>query len=111
MNSERKSTQCPDCGALGKSWWTKHRGYFYRCPEKHEWDKPKKATGWRPIETAPKDGEEFLAYRHDAGVFTAWWETDCDDADEVMWTARGEDLTGDHPTHWMPFPKPPRATK
>lgn len=64
-------------------------------------------NGWSPIETAPKDGQQFLVYREDAGVFVAWWESDRDDGDEIMWTPEGEDLTADHPTHWMPFPKPP----
>ncbi|WP_293421864.1 hypothetical protein, partial [Phenylobacterium sp.] len=29
--------------------------------------------GWRPIETAPKDGTEFIAFRPDQGVFIARW--------------------------------------
>lgn len=49
---------------------------------------------WQPIETAPKDGQEILAYRHPHGVFLmpGYW---------------GNDMY--QMTHWMPMPKPPAA--
>jgi hypothetical protein len=64
------------------------------------------AMQWRPIETAPRDGTEFLAYRPDAGVFTASY----DDEQECWFANYGfEDIVDDLPTHWMPLPPPPPA--
>lgn len=62
------------------------------------------AMQWRPIEEAPKDGTEFIAYRPDAGVFTASY-----DPEQECWFANHgyEDITDDQPTHWMPLPPPP----
>lgn len=62
------------------------------------------AVQWRPIEEAPKDGTEFIAYRPDAGVFTASY-----DPEQECWFANHgyEDITDDQPTHWMPLPPPP----
>jgi hypothetical protein len=74
---------------------------------------------WQSFETAPEDGDVILAYRADAGVFTAhfveedwrrWYQTKPSEADYCWFTTCGEDLTGDLPTHWMPLPPPPGAT-
>lgn len=61
------------------------------------------ANGWMPIETAPKDGTDFLALcsyqrKHHQmvgcfapkGTFVSW---------PGRWDYR--------PTHWQPLPKPP----
>jgi len=75
-------------------------------------------AGWRDIESAPETGETILAYRSDAGVFTAHYVED--DAHlsspmnppegECYWfTTGGDDLTDDMPTHWMPLPPPPES--
>lgn len=63
-------------------------------------------VGWRPIETAPKDGTHILVWmRHEAygfkaeGVDTARW-TDHNGGGWVTW------LSGT-PTHWMPLPSAP----
>lgn len=69
---------------------------------------------WQPIETAPRDGTEILAYRRDAGVFTIHFVAPADmivsDDEEPCWfSLNGDDLTDDMPTHWMPLPKPPRT--
>ncbi len=57
---------------------------------------------WQPIETAPKDGEQFLIC--------------LENYEDVRWvdlsepnTVYSEDMWGDFvwPTHWMPLPHPP----
>jgi len=64
----------------------------------------------KPIETAPKDGTEFIVFRDDAGVFTARYVASNDDGEMFLASMYGEDLTGDMmPTHWMPLPPPPEA--
>lgn len=60
--------------------------------------------GWRPIETAPKDGTNVLMYR-DGNVKQAHWL-----ADEQAWGSRRHGWkfsAWDGPTHWMPIPPPP----
>lgn len=49
---------------------------------------------WQPIETAPKDGQDILAYRHPHGAFLIprYWGNDTYQM-----------------THWMPLPQPPDA--
>ena len=85
---------------------------------------------WQPIETAPKDGTEILAWRVDYGVLVVRWtsaaafmttseiEAECrDGADWVDiedWFCAdfiaGCRLEGSEaPTHWMPLPPPPDA--
>lgn len=60
---------------------------------------------WQPIESAPKDGVEVLAYFEDGGCYVAacrdgvWIEGNYlnpKDAPELF-----------TPTHWMPLPDPP----
>jgi len=75
---------------------------------------------WRPFETAPQDATEILAWREDMGVVSVVYTEPGDPFegnDDVEWcwfTCRtGEDLTGDLPTLWMPYPEPsePDQTK
>lgn len=69
----------------------------------------REGQAWQPIETAPKDGKEFLAYPcdvSDMGVIR--W--DCDPEDESGQCWRGQDnerIENDPPTHWMPLPAAP----
>jgi hypothetical protein len=71
-------------------------------------------SGWRPIETAPKDGTEVLLYCPEQGVARGRWN-DCRYASNPRpyWTNDAERLFGvsrtrsDQPTHWMPLPAPP----
>jgi hypothetical protein len=82
---------------------------------------------WQPIETAPKDGTEFLAWRYDAGTFFVRWvfagefmteqeieesELGDDNLDQSDWWFADFIMGGplnDEPafTHWMPLPSPP----
>lgn len=80
---------------------------------------------WQPIETAPKDGTEILAWRADCGVLLVRYmcmedfltERELEGHDEETtfqddwWCAdfvTGCRLEGSVvPTHWMPLPTPP----
>lgn len=54
---------------------------------------------WQPIETAPKDGSEFLGWFPGSTVMI-WWM-----GQGGVW---GNDFwEGEAPTHWMPLPNPP----
>jgi len=74
-----------------------------------------KLTKWRPFATAPEDGNMILAWREDAGTFpVVYCSSECDplepkaaDEEWCWFTMAGEDLTGDLPTLWLPFPEPP----
>lgn len=72
------------------------------------------AAQWQPIETAPNDGTEFLAYRR--GKVATAYRVPRDDCE--MWVFGGSSAAVEHfpsikPTHWMPLPQPPaiRETK
>lgn len=60
---------------------------------------------WQPIETAPKDGKEFLAMAHFYGAVVVYF----DYLDEKF--SCGFDDSGFFDTltltHWMPLPPPP----
>jgi hypothetical protein len=83
---------------------------------------------WQPIETAPKDGTEILAWREDCGVMLARYtcadalstttDKERDDLDEASlfqedWFGGDSELGGyrlegsEVPTRWMPLPAPP----
>lgn len=66
----------------------------------------RKQLEWQPIETAPKDGTEILAYRK-RDVKSCRWKGDCWGGDG--WTyPPAEGMLGEHaPTHWKPLPAPP----
>lgn len=61
--------------------------------------------GWRPIETAPKDGTRMLFRAADHEPAIGWW-----DYDDWLWDC-GIDLCPlpFAPTHWQPLPAPPLA--
>ena len=67
-------------------------------------------AGWLPIETAPKDGTEFLGYRH--GRMATSHCVPRDDCE--MWVFGNESGAYEcwpqvRPTHWMPLPSPPES--
>jgi hypothetical protein len=90
------------------------------------WSTPTDATAveaereWQTWESAPADGTVILAYRPDAGVFTAHYvEEDAHiatpmnppEGDCYWFTTGGEDLTQDLPTHWRFLPTPPETSR
>ena len=71
--------------------------------------------GWKPIETAPRDGTAILAYASRAaaegklersqGMKVTWWRSN---RERDGFTGWGEFNDAFWPaTHWMPLPKPP----
>ena len=64
---------------------------------------------WKPIETAPKDGSEFLCL-FEGEYFVAWWHSP---DDEFVWMQPGlftwDDDVYVRPQHWMPLPPSPEA--
>lgn len=69
---------------------------------------------WKPIETAPKDGTEILAWNGES-VQQSWWDdTVYRQGKWCIW----RDAKLGHiywldpvPTHWMPLPLPPQEGK
>lgn len=68
---------------------------------------------WLPFSENAKVAREFIAYRPDAGTFAAVWiyppHEDGDgsldlEAEPTLFTAAGEDISGDPPTFWQPMP-------
>lgn len=68
---------------------------------------------WQPIETAPKDGTEIIAFGFSRGDYGY--------DDEYTWTGvrwgrqgwattkpTGRYFIGFAPTHWTPLPEPPK---
>jgi hypothetical protein len=53
-------------------------------------------NGWLPIETAPRDGTEILAWDGEV-TDVIWW-------DGLAWDDGRRTV---HPTNWMPLPEPP----
>lgn len=63
------------------------------------------ASEWQPAETAPKDGDNFIAYDPRAGLlFTMHWDKDDKKfmTDYERWSGRF--------THWMLLPKKPHES-
>jgi len=56
-------------------------------------------NSWQPIDTAPKDGNEFLLWDQLGFCIVAYW-----DALRSEWTNGDVVLK---PTHWMPLPEGP----
>ena len=61
------------------------------------------ASGWQPINSAPKDGTAILTFQINAmtggKMKVAFWR---DDTVPKGWSASEES-----PTYWMPLPAPP----
>lgn len=64
------------------------------------------ANGWLPIETAPKDGAQLLAYDKTNGYYNCWWHKN--GYGEEYWMDEAD--TEPNPTHWRPLPASPGAS-
>lgn len=69
-----------------------------RSPDAH-----KRIERWLPIDTAPKDGTNFLACSPASSVFLAHYANGVVDSSD--WTD-GDGYKERHATHWMPLPAP-----
>jgi hypothetical protein len=72
-----------------------------------ELEKENAERQWRPIETAPKDGTQFIAYSQDlTGTGLSPFVSLC------AWHPDAEFCTCElrEPTHWIQLPEPPRDT-
>lgn len=79
---------------------------------------------WQPIETAPRDGTEFLAYDPVVNKYDVCYASDNRwygprDDDDLPYFIHQVDgdygscddyFNGDRATHWMPLPEPPEET-
>lgn len=68
---------------------------------------------WRPIATAPKDGQHILVWAGTEPVIARYWvgSEPTTHSHAYPWQAvgRAESLRADIPTHWQPLPEPPAA--
>lgn len=69
------------------------------CDAWAQYDALKVASEWQTIESAPKDGSEFLAIEKDTMFVCLWDKWAC------SWSIGGE--WNMKPTHWQPLPLPP----
>lgn len=75
------------------------------------------ADGWRPIESAPKDGREILVCHPDGSeewfmAVVFYDESTSEDSPDHCWhKADGLAYHRDFPTYWMPLPSPPEEPK
>lgn len=67
---------------------------------------------WKPIESAPKDGETVLAYHKNIGSHTVSYRLPVrgEPGNETDYRKQWRDSSGRYfnPTHWMPLPEPPK---
>lgn len=67
-------------------------------------------SDWMTIETAPKDGTEFLAYYPAEGGDDAFMDVQHWTVPETRESRYyGLMIAGVDPTHWMPLPEPPQT--
>lgn len=67
--------------------------------------------GWQPIETAPRDGDEFLAYGPDPEMQQVVFYDPCKEYPDWIWAVvDGSTRHGKAFTHWRPLLAPPALT-
>lgn len=65
-----------------------------------------KRNGWKPINTAPKDGTHILTYSKHHPIVETWWTQNIMNA--WVWGGTGWNYPEyDNPTHWRPLPEKP----
>lgn len=60
--------------------------------------------GWKPIETAPKDGTWIILYHVGLKLGVWYWDGGVWNDDSMIWSERD----GCGPSHWMPLPPEPK---
>lgn len=71
---------------------------------------PEPVEGWRPIETAPKDGTEIIVWWKDQEIQIMAAYTDILDGEGFNWYSGHADyLPEAQLTHWIPLPEPPKG--
>ncbi len=63
---------------------------------------------WQPIETAPKDGTQIIAWGENIGHIVTEYAP-FNGTDWVWVTLDGPDYHVSAFTHWMPLPAPPKG--
>lgn len=71
------------------------------------WARPQQK--WRPIDTAPKDGTEILAYWSGSGTMRVLYYADQESELGMRWADENDYWSS--PTHWTPLPNPPEAVQ
>ena len=121
---------CPSCDSstgirgLGRQW------ICLECS--HRFSKPvekvsaedytaleRRVPTWQPIETAPKDGTKIIVLTVHGEieisewyvVTTAEYEPAGDGLFRKVETVFSQGWNGNHPTHWMPLPEPPKEQR
>lgn len=64
---------------------------------------PAVPQGWKPIESAPKDGSEILLMSQKGRVANSCWMTANNRCGAWLWAYIKQE-----PTNWMPLPQPPK---
>ncbi len=62
----------------------------------------RRAPGWRPIETAPRDKMLLLAHVEDTAPLIGYWY-------RSAWREHNGKGSPCRPTHWQPLPTPPET--
>jgi hypothetical protein len=65
--------------------------------------------GWKPIETAPRDESDILAWGPNLDCLVVSYDEHPQHASHVWATLDGLHYHRDAFTHWMPLPDPPES--
>ena len=63
---------------------------------------------WQPIETAPKDGTDIIAYGLSMGMIIVGYDDKAKHPKFPWATDDGPQYNAHAFTHWMPLPEPPK---